>query len=76
MSVAGFNVLEIYGETEEAGRKFQHGELFPEISVLDNLLTARHARIGRGPIAEMLLLPSVRRAEIHTRGCRAHPRGH
>ena len=44
-------------------RTFQHGELFPEMSVLDNLLTGRHARIRTNPLAEMLFLPSVRRAE-------------
>ena len=44
-------------------RTFQHGELFAEMSVLDNLLTGRHARIGTNPLAEMLFLPSVRRAE-------------
>ncbi len=65
-----------FGETEIAGkpphviarlgigRTFQHGELFPGMSVLDNLLTGRHARIGTSPLAEMLFLPSVRRAEI------------
>src|SRR5690242_4623094 len=41
------------------GRTFQHGELFPDMSVLDNLLTGRHARIGTGPLAEMLFLPSA-----------------
>jgi branched-chain amino acid transport system ATP-binding protein len=45
-------------------RTFQHGELFAEVSVLENLLTGRHARIDTGPWAEMLFLPSVRRAEI------------
>jgi branched-chain amino acid transport system ATP-binding protein len=45
------------------GRTFQHGELFAELSVLDNLLTGRHARIGTNPLAEMLFLASVRRAE-------------
>ena len=45
-------------------RTFQHGELFPQMSVLENLLTGRHARIGTGPVAEMLFLPSVKRAEI------------
>ena len=45
-------------------RTFQHGELFPQMSVLDNLLTGRHARIRTNPLAEMLFLPSVRRAEI------------
>ena len=45
-------------------RTFQHGELFPQMSVLDNLLTGRHARIRTNPVAEMLFLPGVRRAEI------------
>ena len=45
-------------------RTFQHGELFAQMSVLDNLLTGRHARIGTNPLAEMLFLPSVRRAEV------------
>ncbi|HEY7231301.1 MAG TPA: ABC transporter ATP-binding protein [Pseudolabrys sp.] len=45
-------------------RTFQHGELFPQMSVLDNLLTGRHARIQTNPVAEILFLPSVRRAEV------------
>jgi branched-chain amino acid transport system ATP-binding protein len=45
-------------------RTFQHGELFGEMSVLENLLTGRHARISTHPLAEMLFLPSVRRAEV------------
>src|SRR5262245_62143990 len=45
-------------------RTSQHGELFPQMSVLDNLLTGRHARIQTNPLAEMLFLPGVRRAEI------------
>ena len=45
-------------------RTFQHGEVFPQMSVLDNLLVGRHARIRTNPLAEMLFLPSVRRAEI------------
>ena len=45
-------------------RTFQHGEVFPQMSVLDNLLAGRHARIRSNPLAEMLFLPSVRRAEI------------
>jgi len=44
-------------------RTFQHGELFLQMSVLDNLLTGRHARIRTNPVAEMLFLPGVRRAE-------------
>lgn len=45
-------------------RTFQHGELFAQMSVLENLLTGRHTRIGTSPLAEMLFLPSVRRAEV------------
>ena len=46
---------------------FQHGELFPQMSVIDNLLTGRHPRIKGNPLAEMLFLPSVRREEIRQR---------
>jgi branched-chain amino acid transport system ATP-binding protein len=45
-------------------RTFQHGELFAQMSVLENLLTGRHARIATNPVLEMLFLPSVRRAEV------------
>jgi branched-chain amino acid transport system ATP-binding protein len=45
-------------------RTFQHGELFAQMSVFDNLLTGRHARIRTNPLAEMLFLPGVRRAEL------------
>lgn len=48
-------------------RTFQHGELFPQMSVVDNLLTGRHPRIRGNAIAEMLFLPSVRREEIRQR---------
>jgi branched-chain amino acid transport system ATP-binding protein len=48
-------------------RTFQHGELFPHMSVLDNILTGRHARIRTNPLAEMLFLPSVREEEIRHR---------
>ena len=41
-------------------RTFQHGELFPQMSVVDNLLTGRHPRIKGNPFSEMLFLPSVR----------------
>ena len=44
-------------------RTFQHGELFPHMTVLENLLTARHARIRSNPLAEMFFLGSVRREE-------------
>jgi branched-chain amino acid transport system ATP-binding protein len=45
-------------------RTFQHGELFAQMSVLENLLAGRHARIATNPLAELLFLPSVRRAEV------------
>jgi branched-chain amino acid transport system ATP-binding protein len=48
-------------------RTFQHGELFPQMSVVDNLLTGRHPRIRGNPIAEMLFLPSVRAEEMRQR---------
>ena len=62
--------IDIYGRSPHhiarlgIARTFQHGELFAQMSVLDNLLTGRHARIRTNPIAEMLFLPSVRRAEV------------
>jgi branched-chain amino acid transport system ATP-binding protein len=48
-------------------RTFQHGELFPQMSVVDNLLTGRHARIRGNPLAEMLFLPSTRKEETRQR---------
>jgi len=48
-------------------RTFQHGELFAHMSVLDNLMTGRHARIRTHPLAEMLFLPGVRREEMRHR---------
>ena len=48
-------------------RTFQHGELFPLMSVLDNLLTGRHTRIRTNPLSEMLFLPAVRREEARHR---------
>ena len=53
-------------------RTFQHGELFPQMSVLENLLAARHARIRTGPLAEMLFLPSVRSEELRHREAVEH----
>jgi branched-chain amino acid transport system ATP-binding protein len=44
-------------------RTFQHGELFPHMTVIENLLVARHSQIRTGLIAEGLFLPWVRAAE-------------
>jgi branched-chain amino acid transport system ATP-binding protein len=49
-------------------RTFQHSELFGHMSVLDNIMVGRHARIGTNPLAEALFLGSVRRAEMSHRG--------
>jgi branched-chain amino acid transport system ATP-binding protein len=48
-------------------RTFQHGELFAEMTVVDNLLAGRHVRIATNPLAEMLRLPSVQREEARQR---------
>jgi branched-chain amino acid transport system ATP-binding protein len=48
-------------------RTFQHGELFPHMSVVENLLVARHAAFRTGFFAEALYLPSVRAAESEHR---------
>lgn len=48
-------------------RTFQHGEVFAQMSVLENVLTGRHCRIGTAMLAEMFFLPGVRRQEQHHR---------
>jgi branched-chain amino acid transport system ATP-binding protein len=48
-------------------RTFQHGEVFARLSVADNLMAARHLAIRTHPLAELLGLPSVRRAEAEHR---------
>src|SRR3984893_3060453 len=53
-------------------RTFQHGELFPNMSVLDNLMTGRHTRIRSNPLSEMLFLPSVQREEVRNREAVEH----
>jgi branched-chain amino acid transport system ATP-binding protein len=42
-------------------RTFQHGELFPDMTAAENLLTARHCSVKVGMLAETLCLPSLRR---------------
>ena len=44
-------------------RTFQHGELLPHLSVLDNLRVGRHTRLPSGFLAQAFLLPSARAAE-------------
>jgi branched-chain amino acid transport system ATP-binding protein len=44
-------------------RTFQHGELFAHMTVVENLLVARHAHFTTRLLAEGLFLPAVRRAE-------------
>jgi branched-chain amino acid transport system ATP-binding protein len=48
-------------------RTFQHGELFADMTVIENLLTGRHARVRTHALAEMLFLPGVRREEVRQR---------
>lgn len=48
-------------------RTFQHAELFPQMTVLDNLLVGRHAAIRTNAVTEGLFLPSVHREEIKHR---------
>ena len=48
-------------------RTFQHGELFAHMTVLENLMAGRHARVKTNPLAEMLFLPGVRREEARHR---------
>jgi branched-chain amino acid transport system ATP-binding protein len=49
------------------GRTFQNIELFPGMTVLSNLLLARHTHCGYGFGPACLFLPSVRREEIRHR---------
>ena len=48
-------------------RTFQHGELLLHMSVVENLLVARHAGIRTTLIAEGMFLPGVRAAEAEHR---------
>jgi len=48
-------------------RTFQHGELFAEMTVVENLLSGRHTRVRTNPLTEMLFLPAVRREEMRQR---------
>ncbi len=48
-------------------RTFQHGELFAQLTVLDNLLIGRHSHMHGGVVSGGLFLPSCRRQEIAER---------
>jgi branched-chain amino acid transport system ATP-binding protein len=48
-------------------RTFQHGEVFPHMSVVENLLTGRHSRIATNVLGEMFYLPFVRDEELRHR---------
>ncbi|MFM9884371.1 MAG: ABC transporter ATP-binding protein [Burkholderiales bacterium] len=48
-------------------RTFQHAELFPQMSVMENVLTGRHPRFKSGAWSEMLALPFMRREEENHR---------
>ena len=48
-------------------RTFQHGELFPHMTVVETLLTGRHARVPTNAFSELLRLSSVKRAEVEAR---------
>jgi branched-chain amino acid transport system ATP-binding protein len=48
-------------------RTFQHVELFPHMSVLDNILVGRHAKLATNPMQRMLFLPAVRDEEVRHR---------
>jgi branched-chain amino acid transport system ATP-binding protein len=45
-------------------RTFQHGELFPHLTVVENLLVGRHARMRSNLFAEAWFSPGVRREEV------------
>jgi branched-chain amino acid transport system ATP-binding protein len=48
-------------------RTFQHGEIFPHMTVVENVLTGRHSRIATNVLGEMFYLPSVRGEELRHR---------
>jgi branched-chain amino acid transport system ATP-binding protein len=48
-------------------RTFQHGELFPHLTVVENLLVARHGRVRTTLLGESLFLSGVRDEEARHR---------
>ncbi len=56
-------------EILEAGvaRTFQNIRLFPNLTVLQNVMIGEHARLHAGPVASVLRLPGTRREEAGAR---------
>ena len=48
-------------------RSFQHAELFPSLTVLENVLVGMHSRIDVGLVGGAVLAPAVRRREEEAR---------
>jgi branched-chain amino acid transport system ATP-binding protein len=49
------------------GRSFQHGELFPHLSVIENLLVGRHPKMRAGVFAGAVYLGKAKREELQER---------
>jgi branched-chain amino acid transport system ATP-binding protein len=49
-------------------RTFQNIELFPQMTVLDNLMLGRHKHIGYGTMAAMIRVGRASREEVRNRG--------
>src|ERR1700719_1843160 len=49
-------------------RTFQNIRLFPNLTVLENVMIGMHARLDTGPVGALLRLPSNRREEAAARG--------
>jgi branched-chain amino acid transport system permease protein len=48
-------------------RTFQNIRLFPNLTVLENVMIGMHARLGTGPLAAVLRMPKSRREEAAAR---------
>jgi len=48
-------------------RTFQNIRLFPNLTVLENILVGMHARLDTGPVGAVLRLPATRREEAEAR---------
>ncbi|MHB1090852.1 MAG: ABC transporter ATP-binding protein [Ilumatobacteraceae bacterium] len=50
------------------GRSFQHAEIFPKLSVLDNLLAAEHKHLHSNSVTQGIFYGKYRRREVEARG--------